>query len=389
MSPQCCFQGCHHSQQACTPHQRRSVDPRRRKKFHPQPRQKAHVAKWRISHNNGNLFSVAIIEPFSFWHAIELALSRCFQIRNPIVVLSFKQLLVELCTLLLPVFFKCYHSNWTSSLIIFFLIPDVSHLKSLAPLGQGCGLQVANLFPAPTQELGRGLLQLRTHVSTPPPQVLDIKALMRKRRFRAKTLSKVTEVPIHPSPRIPLHRWIKKVLLPVQQPSFIPPIIFVGDLPCLAFRSKQLSVVFDLGREFFNGWSFQVGLTWWCPLSRGRSVKSSSYSSRLSSCRALNTCYMLFIGCNKLMKVILIAIMVKWLQWKCFWRPLAEELHGIQEVRGGGGSFWQKPASSPHPSKLPANNHQPPICLFFLYPSRYNNFHDCIYRDKCQRNHDA
>ena len=213
---------------------------------------------------------------------------------------------------------------------------------------------------------------------------------MRKRRFRAKTLSKVTEVPIHPSPRIPLHRWIKKVLLPVQQPSFIPPIIFVGDLPCLAFRSKQLSVVFDLGREFFNGWSFQVGLTWWCPLSRGRSVKSSSYSSRLSSCRALNTCYMLFIGCNMLMKLILIAIMVKWSQWKCLWRPLAEELHGIQEVRGGGvGSFWQKPASSPHPSKLPANNHQPPICLFFLYPSRYNNFHDCIYRDKCQRNHDA
>ena len=106
MSPQCCFQGCHHSQQACTPHQRRSVAPRRRKKFHPQPRQKAHVAKWRISHNDGNLFSVAIIEPFSFGHAIELALSRCFQIRNPIVVLSFKQLLVEFCTLLLPVFFK-------------------------------------------------------------------------------------------------------------------------------------------------------------------------------------------------------------------------------------------------------------------------------------------
>ena len=26
--------------------------------------------------------------------------------------------------------------------------------------------------------------------------------------------------------------------------------------------------------------------TWWCPLSRGRSVSSSSYSSRLSSCRA-------------------------------------------------------------------------------------------------------
>ena len=47
---------------------------------------------------------MAIIEPFSFGHAIELALSRCFQIRNPIVVLSFKQLLVELCTLLLPVF---------------------------------------------------------------------------------------------------------------------------------------------------------------------------------------------------------------------------------------------------------------------------------------------
>ena len=54
-------------------------------------------------------------------------------------------------------------------IIIFCLMSD---LKSLAPLGQGWGLQVANLLAAPTHEVGRGLLQLRSQVSTPPPQVL-------------------------------------------------------------------------------------------------------------------------------------------------------------------------------------------------------------------------
>ena len=47
---------------------------------------------------------MAIIEPLSFGHTVELALSWGFQVGNPIVVLSLKQLLVELRTLLLPVF---------------------------------------------------------------------------------------------------------------------------------------------------------------------------------------------------------------------------------------------------------------------------------------------
>ena len=46
------------------------------------------------------------------------------------------------------------------------------YLKSFVPLGQGLGLQVLNLFEAPTQELGRGLVQDRSEVSTPPPHVL-------------------------------------------------------------------------------------------------------------------------------------------------------------------------------------------------------------------------
>ena len=47
---------------------------------------------------------MAIIEPLSFGHTVELALSWGFQVGNPIVVLPLKQLLVELRTLLLPVF---------------------------------------------------------------------------------------------------------------------------------------------------------------------------------------------------------------------------------------------------------------------------------------------
>ena len=46
---------------------------------------------------------MAIIEPLSFGHTVELALSWGFQVGNPIVVLPLKQLLIELGTLFLPV----------------------------------------------------------------------------------------------------------------------------------------------------------------------------------------------------------------------------------------------------------------------------------------------
>ena len=123
-----------------------------------------------------NLFGMPIIEPFPFGHTVEFALSWGFQVGNPIVVLPLKQLLIELCTLLLPVYMVFYRLKWCCSYCPSY--PSIhfkpgSHLKSLAPLGQGWGLQVANLLVAPTHEFGRGLLQLRTHVSTPPPHVLQ------------------------------------------------------------------------------------------------------------------------------------------------------------------------------------------------------------------------
>ena len=118
-----------------------------------------------------------IIEPLSFGHTVELALSWGFQVGNPIVVLPFKQLLIELCTLFLPVYMVLFLNVIIIQIEVVLSYPSIhfkpgSHLKSLAPLGQGWGLQVANLLVAPTHEFGRGLLQLRTHVSTPPLHVL-------------------------------------------------------------------------------------------------------------------------------------------------------------------------------------------------------------------------
>ena len=58
-------------------------------------------------------------------------------------------------------------------------------LKSLAPLGQGSGLQVLNLLLGPTQELGRGLVQTLSEVCTPPPQVL-VRGTLIKKSFMAR-----------------------------------------------------------------------------------------------------------------------------------------------------------------------------------------------------------
>ena len=45
---------------------------------------------------------MAIIEPLPFGHAVKFALARSFQIRDPVVVLALKKLLVVLGTLFLP-----------------------------------------------------------------------------------------------------------------------------------------------------------------------------------------------------------------------------------------------------------------------------------------------
>lgn len=105
---------------------------------------------------------MSVVEPLPLGHAVQFALSRSLQVGNPIVVFPLEQLVVELCTLFLP---KRRCGIEHSRLSIY--------LKSFAPLGQELGLQVLNLFEAPTQELGRGLVQDRSEVSTPPPHVLE------------------------------------------------------------------------------------------------------------------------------------------------------------------------------------------------------------------------
>ena len=140
-----------------------------------------------------------------------------------------------------------------------------------------------------------------------------------------------------------------KVLLASWFSVFVSPIIFVGDLPCLALRPIQRGVIFNLGERSFTCYGlFQVWScpTWWCPLSRGRSVSSSSYSSRLSSCRALS----LLLSC------VPSWIWWRWFLWWCWCQPQAEGWLSIHGVRGGRWSFWWQPASSPHPSKRPKDH---------------------------------
>ena len=43
-----------------------------------------------------------VVEPFSPWHAIELALPRGFEVGDPLVVLPLEELVVKLGALLLP-----------------------------------------------------------------------------------------------------------------------------------------------------------------------------------------------------------------------------------------------------------------------------------------------
>ena len=56
------------------------------------------------------------------------------------------------------------------------------------------------------------------------------------------------------------------------------------------------------------------------------------------------------------MMVLVTMKMIWWHRFCCCW-PQAEGRPCIQGGRGGRWSFWQRPASSPHPSKLPGNNH--------------------------------
>ena len=62
---------------------------------------------------------MAIIEPLSFGHTVELALSWGFQVGNPIVVLPLKQLLIELGALFLPVSMILYRV--IIEVVLFFL----------------------------------------------------------------------------------------------------------------------------------------------------------------------------------------------------------------------------------------------------------------------------
>ena len=47
-------------------------------------------------------FGMSVVESLSFWHTVKLTFSRSFEVRDPVVILSLKQFIVELGTLLLP-----------------------------------------------------------------------------------------------------------------------------------------------------------------------------------------------------------------------------------------------------------------------------------------------
>ena len=102
--------------------------------------------------------------------------------------------------------------TFTLHLVIIFSL--MSDLKSLAPLGHGWGLQVANLLAAPTHEVGRGLLQLRSQVSTPPPQVLARRSMWMETRINnRKPWTRRRGSPFAPVPGFLLVAGVRELLL--------------------------------------------------------------------------------------------------------------------------------------------------------------------------------
>ena len=53
---------------------------------------------------------MSVVESLSLGHAVQFTFPRSFQVRNPIIVLPLKQLIVELCTLNLS---EIFGARWT------------------------------------------------------------------------------------------------------------------------------------------------------------------------------------------------------------------------------------------------------------------------------------